>query len=267
MIVWLATSALAFDHAHTAYAEAIRGLVSDAGVDYAALAGRDRKAKLDAYVAEVATADLAAMTDAQKLAFYIDAYDALTLELVLESGPPASIRDLDGGEVWDTRRFVVGGESLTLNQLEHERIRELGDGRVHAVVSCAAKGCPPLPPEPILAATLDAQLDEAARRWARTNAFAIDGRTVRLSRVFEWYAADFAEEGKGDLANVDGAAEDALWFLSRYVDDATRRELLSGSLTATWTDYDWALNDSTPAGGLRPSSNSTPAGGLRPSSK
>lgn len=241
MIPWLALStAQAFDHAHTQYAEAIAGLVSDAGVDYAGLAAR--KAKLDAYVAELATADVASMSDAQKLAFYIDAYDALTLKTMLENGPPASIRDLDGGKVWDTRRFQVGGESLTLNQIENDKVRKLGDGRIHAAVNCASKGCPPLPPAPILATTLGAQLDEGARRWARTNAFKLEGSTIKLNMIFEWYAGDFTKENKGDIAGVDGNAENALWFLSRYVDDATKQKLTSGALTAAWLDYDWSLN-------------------------
>ena len=240
ILMFAMTTAQAFDHAHTAYAEAIQGLVSDTGVDYAGLAGR--KAKLDAYVAEVGTADVAAMSDAQKLAFYIDAYDALTLKTILESGPPASIRDLDGGKVWETRRFQVGGESLTLNQIENDKVRKLGDGRIHAAVNCAAKGCPPLPPAPILATTLGPQLDEASRRWARTNGYKLEGNTIKLNMIFEWYAADFTKENKGDIAGVDGNAENALWFLSKYVDDATKQKLQSGTLTAAWLDYDWALN-------------------------
>ena len=78
--------------------------------------------------------------------------------------------------------------------------------------------------------------------WAATNAFRVDGSTVWLSRIFDWYGEDFAFEVRGDLPKVDGEPEAALWFLSRYVDDATRQKLVSGALTAGWMEYDWSLN-------------------------
>jgi hypothetical protein len=173
---------------------------------------------------------------------YVNAYNAYTLATMLDGGPPASIRDLDGGKVWDTRKFVVAGESLTLNQIENDRVRKLGDGRIHAAVNCASKGCPPLPPKPLTATDQGAQLDEDARRWTRTNAFAISGSTVKLSMVFDWYGDDFTRENQGDIAGVDGEAENALWFLSKHADPATKQKLLSGTLTAGWQEYDWALN-------------------------
>jgi hypothetical protein len=229
-----------FDHAHPLLATFLNGAVSDTGVDYGALASR--RATLDAYLAEVKTADPTGWSNEQKLAFYVDAYNAYTLATVLDAGPPASIRDLDGGKVWDTRKFAVGGQSLTLNEIEHGHVRKLGDGRVHAVLNCASRGCPPLPPTPLVPTAQGAQLDEGARRWARTNAFSLDGTKIALSMVFDWYGDDFTKESKGDLPNVDGRAENALWFLSRFVDPATKQKLLSGTLDVGWQNYDWALN-------------------------
>lgn len=244
LLLWI-SSALAdggsFDHAHARFAVVLKGAVSDAGVDYGLIA--TRRAALDEYLAMLADADLSSFTGPQKVAFWVNAYNALTIDLILDSGRPRSIQDLDGGKVWTTRQFQVAGERLTLDQIENQKARPLaGDGRVHSVLNCASKGCPPLPFTPLQGSTLQSQLDEGARRWARTNAFRIQGTNVALSNVFDWYGDDFARERKGDLPNVDGDAEAALWFLARFVDEPTKSLLTSGTLSATWAPYDWSLN-------------------------
>lgn len=238
---WVAISAAwAFDHGHAQLGAVLAGAVTDGGVDYRLLAAR--RPALDVYLREIAAASPAGWTREQRLAFYVNAYNALTIALILDSGPPKSIRDLDGGKVWTTRVYTVGGERLTLDQIEQQRARPLSDGRVHGVLNCASRGCPPLPPTPIAAATVEAQLDEGARRWARTNAFSLNGDAVALSSIFDWYGDDFAKERRGDLAKVDGDAESALWFLARFVEPAIAQRLTSGALTATWSTYDWSLN-------------------------
>ncbi len=229
-----------FDHDHGAFAAFLRGAVDGVRVDYALLASR--QAMLEQYLDELAEVDATGFTAPQKLALYVNAYNAYTIDLVLDAGLPKSIRDLDGGKVWDTRTFRVAKSELTLNQMEHAHARELADGRVHAVVNCASLGCPPLPPAPLTATGLEGQLDAAARRWAATNAYRVEGDTVKLSMIFDWYGEDFADARKGDLAKVDGEAEAALWFLARYTDAATSAKLTSGTLTATWMEYDWTLN-------------------------
>jgi len=242
-VILMSSLALAgdFDHDHSALGAVLDGAVAPGGVDYGKLAGR--KADLDAYLATVASVDASGFSDAQKLALYVNAYNAYTLKTMLEEGPPASIRDLNGGKVWDERKFDVAGASLTLNEMEHGHARKLADGRVHAVVNCASKGCPPLPAEPLKAGSIDAQLTAAAKTWASTNAFVLDGDTVKLSKIFDWYGDDFAGiEGERDLDGVDGKPEQALWFLARYVDEPTRDKLLSGAVTADWNAYDWSLN-------------------------
>ncbi|MEZ4241149.1 MAG: DUF547 domain-containing protein [Myxococcota bacterium] len=242
----LAAAALAgepgFDHGHAAFAAVLDGAVSDAGVDYGLIA--KRRPQLDAYLAELADAPAADFTDPQRLALYVNAYNALTIATILDAGQPASIRDIDGGNVWDKRHFTVAGESVTLNDLEHRKARKLADGRIHAALNCASKGCPPLPPAPLSAARdLGAQLDEDARHWARTTAFHLEGDTVAVSKIFDWYGEDFAGvQGDRDLPKVDGKLEHALWFLSRYADPAVASKLTSGTVTASWQDYDWSLN-------------------------
>ena len=92
------------------------------------------------------------------------------------------------------------------------------------------------------AATVGAQLDEAARAWARTNAYRIDGGSVALSSIFDWFGDDFASvKGERDLPGIDGKAEQAVWFLAAHV-DADARAALLGVTAATWAEYDWSLN-------------------------
>ena len=238
----LATAAIAgdFDHTHAAFAAFLQGAVTERGVDYAVLKGREPQ--LDGYLAALAAVDPSAFTPSQKLALAVNAYNAFTLKTVLAAGPPASIMDLDGGKVWTARRFTYAGGAVTLDALENEQARRLADGRVHAVLNCASRGCPPLYPKPLAADAVEAELDAAARRWVRTNAFRIDGTTLSLSKVFDWYASDFVKENRGDLPGLDGGAENAVWFLLRFVDEPTKAKLQSGSLTAAWQDYDWSLN-------------------------
>ncbi len=240
LLTTLAASAAAFDHDHAGLTRFLAGAVDPAGVDYGKLALR--RDQLERYLESVATVDASGFTKPQRLALLVNAYNAYTLQLMLDEGPPESITDLDGGKVWDTRKFVVAGESLTLNEIEHGRARKLADGRIHAVVNCASKGCPPLPPRALSADGVDAQLDAATRVWTATNAYSWSGDTVRLSKIFDWYGEDFANEDRGDLPRLDGKQEDAVWFLSRYVDPSTKDRLLSGTIQADWQDYDWSLN-------------------------
>lgn len=247
MGIWLAVAAWPggadppFDHDHQVFADFLAGAVDARGVDYDLLA--KRKDRLDTYLVQVAEAATGGMTDAQKLALYVNAYNAYTLKVVLEAGPPASIRDLDEGKVWDSRRFVVAGSELTLNEMEHGHARKLADGRVHAVVNCASRGCPPLPPQPLRPGSVDAQLTEAARRWVATNAVSVEADTVGFNKIFEWYADDFTSFHGGDLPGVDGPLENAAWFvLAHGAPEATAAGLRAGTWTATWAEYDWSLN-------------------------
>lgn len=229
-----------WDHDYAELDAVLDGLVDARGVDYAGLAGR--RDRLDRWVTAAATAPVSGFDAAQALAFWINAYDAITLKVVLDAGTPGSIMELEGGKLWTTRRFRVGGLDLTLDELEATKIRSSGDPRVHAAVNCAAKGCSPLPPDPIRPATLDADLDAAARRWVASNAFALAGAEVRLSKIFEWYAADFPADPALDLPAADPTREGALQFVVRYAAPAVAADLRSDRYRAVWGEYDWALN-------------------------
>lgn len=177
------------------------------------------------------------------LAFWINVYNAVTVELILEHHPVASIKDIDGagllGSPWKLERITIGGQALTLDEIEHEIIRPTFDEpRIHFAVNCASVGCPPLASEAYVGARLDAQLDRATRRALHDRAWldlsgctgAYGDGTIRLTKIFEWFADDFG----GDAGIRD--------FLARHRPDAAFR-VRNTSCSLSFMDYDWELND------------------------
>ena len=197
--------------------------VDDRGrVDYRGLA-RD-EAKLDAYLAT-----LAAETPGQDwprneaLAYWINAYNAYTLKLVLDNYPLESIRDLD--KPWDRKWIKLGGKTYGLNQIEHEIIRpRFNEPRIHFALVCAAVSCPPLADEAFTAANLNQLLDRRTRRFLRNERFNVtQEEVVRLSPLFDWYGEDF-----GDVRE----------YVNRYLE----RPIPAGA-PINFLDYDWSLNE------------------------
>ncbi len=244
-----------------AWARALRVVDARGRVDYAVLL-RDR-VDLDATVAAIARTSpeaLAAAPRAERLAFYLNAYNALTLRLLLDHWPPdahegsawpaRSIRNVPGA--WDRIRFVVAGDSMTLDHLENAVVRaRFGDARVHMAMVCAARSCPPLRAEPYTGDRLDAQLDDQSRRFVRDPAHVrvdADAGTVWLSPIFDWFADDFATFAPdaptppGVPARLAGVAR----FVARYLPEGPSRAFVArGRWRAAWLDYDWTLNDVT----------------------
>jgi hypothetical protein len=173
-----------------------------------------------------------------RLAYWIDVYNILAIDLVVRGRPERSIRDLGSWwrPVWKQAAGTVGGRQVSLDEIEHGILRPMGDPRVHGAIVCASLSCPPLAREPYRAGSLDAQLDANLRRWLADprKGLRIDRKehVVWLSRVFDWFAGDFAAAG-GVLAFVGRYAppDESAW-LARHGADATIRFL----------EYDWRLN-------------------------
>jgi hypothetical protein len=208
-------------------------------VDYPAIAASADWRRL---LTSLATADLAALRSREEqIAFWVNTYNILAIDLVATHYPVASIRDIGSllRPVWKRPAGTVGGRTMTLDAIEHGIIRPFGDPRTHAVVICASTSCPALPREPLTAARIDAQLDAAARQWLADTGkgLRIDraAGSVRLSKIFDWFAEDFEKEG-GVLA-----------FVARYAPDADREWLRAHAATAEidYFDYDWAVNAAT----------------------
>ncbi|MGE5414177.1 MAG: DUF547 domain-containing protein [Syntrophomonadaceae bacterium] len=201
------------------------------GFDYRGATGQDRK-RLAAYLANVGDADPAAMAPEERKAFWINAYNAAAVALVLDHYPVASIRDVDGA--FDRVRRRLGGAARTLDDVEN-LLRATGDARIHFAIVCASRSCPPLRPRAYVASGLSEALDMQGRAFlADPSKNVIDrarGR-VALSKIFLWDRKEFERDG-GTL----------LRFVARFVQDpglGKWLETFPGS--PEFLDYDWALN-------------------------
>jgi len=220
---------------HSLFDRLLHEVVDDEGfVDYAAL-GRNQ-ADLNTYLESLASAPFGDLGRNGKLALLINAYNAFTLELILEHYPLASIRDIPTKQRWDAVRWDVGGKVYSLNQIEHEQIRpNFREPRIHFALVCAAVGCPPLRGEAYAADRLDEQLEQQTRRvhrdrrWFR---FSPESGNVELTSLYEWYRGDF-EQADGTM--LDHAA--------RYREDLAAALESGERPEVEFLDYDWSLND------------------------
>lgn len=254
-----AATAMPFDH--SGYDAVLKAYVDDAGqVDYAGL-GKDR-AGLDAYVAALGRenqAQIAAWSRADQMAFYINAYNAITLARIINHYPPKgigllhpkiSIRNISG--VWDKITNPVGGEDVTLEEIEHEILRaKYKDPRIHAALVCAAISCPNLAREAYTGARLEEQLDREAANFVRDSAKSDvrpDEKRVYLSPIFDWFKEDFEHlasdvPGAADAGGKVGELAGGLGFVAKFGDPADAEFLRSGQYKVKLLKYDWTLNE------------------------
>ncbi|MFG0330544.1 MAG: VTT domain-containing protein [Phycisphaerales bacterium] len=224
-----------FDHG--AFDELLRRHVRDGGwVDYSALQS-DADA-LDRYIESLANASFDELGRNEKLALLINGYNAFTLRLILDFYPVESIRRIPSDERWEAKRWNIGGEIWSLDEIEHEQIRpKFKEPRIHFALVCAAVGCPPLRAEVYEGARLDEQLESQTSlvhsnpRW-----FRFDSATNRLelTKLYDWYGSDFESD---DRTVIEYAAQ-----YSPALRDALDRGV---EVEPRWIDYDWSLNDVT----------------------
>jgi len=207
---------------HAAFSDLLKRYVSAAGnVDYAGL--KKEHAALDAYLSALSkNTPASSWSRNEKLAYWINAYNAVTLDLILDNYPLTKITDLDKGKPWDKKIVTLGDERYTLNQIENEIIRpQFNEPRIHFAVNCAAASCPPLRNEAFVASKLESQLEEQTRSFIRNEAYnALSGKTLRASKIFDWYGEDF-----GDLNE----------FFGKYMN-------LPSDANIEFTEYNWSLN-------------------------
>jgi hypothetical protein len=232
-----------FDHQHAAWNAILARHVREGVVNYAGLK-RSAGPALDGYLRSlesVCRGHYDTWTREQKLAFWINAYNAYTVKLILNHYPLKSIRSiglLPGAAFRE--RFIplrsLRGKVLSLNDIEHDILRkEFREPRIHFAINCASKSCPDLSSEVYRATTLDSQLTRAARRFVSDtskNRFDPASRTLRLSSIFDWFREDFERSSQTLPA-----------FVARYAEPATATALSSGgNVRVEFLDYDWSLN-------------------------
>ena len=216
-------------------------------VDYEGFA--KSRPKLAAYLddlASVSKVDFDRWSVAEQLAFLINAYNAWTVELILEHYPGIeSIRGIGflPGTAWRLRIVELFGREISLDNLEHDMIRgwdRFHEPRIHFAVNCAAVGCPALSDRAYSGATLNDQLDRNVRQFLkdRSRNYAIRG-DLYVSPIFRWYREDF-QNGWGGYESLSA-------FLAEYgealgLSDVQRAALMSGRIRIRFSRYDWSLN-------------------------
>lgn len=210
-------------------------------VDYAAL--QRARAPLDAYVAALAAQSPDSHPEAfparaEQLAYWINAYNALTVKGVVDAYPMRSVLDLGRNFGFFSRKdYTLGGRRLSLQDLENTIIRgRYGEPRIHFAIVCASVSCPLLLRNAYTGANLEAQLDHAARTsmaQARTVTIDAASRSVKLTMLFNWYAKDF------------GGRAAVLRFVRRHLPSERQQDLdvLGAHPRVKYVEYDWSVND------------------------
>ncbi len=248
-----------FDHSYRSLAHVLERHVVGSRVDYAAL--QQQRAALDAAVTEIGQVegpDFDTWTDDEQIAYWINAYNAFTLQAVVDNypidggwfsflrlAPRNSIKQIAG--VWTDLRWAAAGRPMTLDEIEHGTLRvRYDEPRIHFAVNCAAVSCPPLLAEPFVAKRLDRQLMLAARDFlASDHGVRVDGDTLEVSSILDWYGGDFVDD-YSHLVDAPGSAQSRAIFglVAKYGPSAAAPLAQSGTARIRFLRYDWALNDS-----------------------
>ncbi len=232
------------------YADLLTTFVDEEGmVNYPGLQVNAEQLKaFNATLGEVSSSQFDAWSDAEQIAFLTNAYNAFTLESIIDQQPlKSSIRDIPG--VWRGRQFRVAGQLKTLDNIEHQTLRQnYNEPRIHAALNCSAISCPVLRTEPYTGEQLDAQLEEQVQRWvdsAEGLQIDRDANRVMISQIFDWFGedwiADYAvAEGEGFAGNEKQRA--TLNFISQYATEGDRTYLQQGDYSVGHINYNWDLN-------------------------
>lgn len=213
-------------------------------IDYAGWkANAADRAALSTYIKGIESTKVSKLPRPAQFATWANLYNAVTLKVILDNYPVASIRDIKstftldpaalGGGPWWSKLVTVEGKQLTLNTIEHEILRkQFRDPRVHYAVNCASFGCPNLQPQAWRAATLEADLDRAARAYVNhPRGAAVRNGELEVSSIYVWFKADFGNDDAGVIQH-----------LKKYATPELAAKLATVSKISS-DGYSWVLNE------------------------
>lgn len=191
---------------------------------------KNQKAELQSYLKYLSSIKISSLSKNEQLAFWINAYNAATIDQILRNYPVSSILKIDGGKVWDqTLPYRFNNESLSLNDIEKKKLlgNDLFDARVHFALNCAAKSCPPLINRAYTATNVQDYLTlNTKAALANKNYNVVDAKNTSLSKLFDWYKADFVN-AEGSVVN----------FVNKY-----SAKKISDKTQISYLEYNWDLN-------------------------
>jgi len=215
------------------YAGLLEKYVRNGLVDYQGF--KNEEAKLDQYLKILEEIDTKELSRDEQFAFYINAYNAWTIKLILTGYPGVkSIKDLGSffSSPWKKKICRIDGEVISLDQIEHGILRpRFKDPRIHFAINCAARSCPPLRSDPYEGAILDQQLNEMGSTFINDpSRNRLERNTLYVSKIFDWFEEDF-----------DG---DVVGFILKYAKGGLKKglEINKGDVVIKYLDYDWSLN-------------------------
>ena len=228
------------DFDHSAFDALLKAHVDDDGfVDYDAL--KQDRAKLDDYLKQLADAPFDELGRDEKLALLINAYNAFMLDLVLRDWPIDNITD-DLDNPFDSKNWTLAGEKVSLNMVEHEKIRpNFKEPRIHWAVVCGAFSCPKLRNEAYTGDNLEAQLaDQTKYVFSHPRYIKFEGNRLELTKILDWYGDDFKQ-----------SAGSVLEYVARQRDDVKQAMADGNDLKVSYIDYQWLVNDRKNRGKLQ----------------
>jgi len=160
-----------------------------------------------------------------KLAYWINAYNALTVDLIIQNYPIKSIKDIK--DPWGQKLWKLGGKSYNLNEIEHEILRKMNEPRIHFAIVCASFSCPKLLNKAYTASNMEAQLTKVTKDFLKDAARNdLSENSIKISKIFKWFAKDFKTNG----TLID--------FLNKYSDIT-----IAKNAKKSFKDYNWDLNE------------------------
>ncbi|WP_323755349.1 DUF547 domain-containing protein [Roseivirga sp.] len=222
---------------HETWDELLKEYVNEEGfIDYKGIISE--KDKFESYLdllSNNAPAD--SWSEDEKLAYWINVYNAFTVKLIIDNYPLVSIKDLNPtlsvptvNTVWTKDFFTIGGEDFNLDRVEHDILRkEFAEPRIHFAINCASFSCPVLRAEAFTANKVETQLAEQARAFINDpNRNKVTKNKVELSKIFSWFGGDFKK------------GQSLIQFLNKY-----SKVKIDENAEVDFMDYQWSLNDAS----------------------
>ncbi|MGJ8590960.1 MAG: DUF547 domain-containing protein [Aquaticitalea sp.] len=219
-----ANSAINIDHSD--WSQLLKKHVNSNGfVDYKGF--KNDKPKLDAYLVKLSTYEPNDDWSVQELlAYYINLYNAATIQLIVDNYPTKSIKDIKGP--W-TKGFVkIGSKELSLGAIENGILRKMDEPRIHFAINCASISCPKLMNEAYTAGKINEQLEAATKEFINGDKNDISSTNPKLSKIFDFYTGDFKVDGKKDL----------IGYINKY-----SKTKINSNAKYSFKEYDWNLNE------------------------
>ncbi|UCF01639.1 MAG: DUF547 domain-containing protein [Deltaproteobacteria bacterium] len=242
ILLWMIPGVSASTFNHSKFDQIVKEYVDDNGlVDYNSIAQDKRFTE---YMQSLQRARVGEFSRDGQLAFWINAYNAVTIDKVIKKKPKKSVRETFVPGVWTSTKFftsrehIVAGKRLSQDDIEHEILRkQFKDPRIHFAIICASMGCPPLPRIAYTEENVQARLEEETRKYLNSpRGTRIDRaeNTLHVSKLFDWFGSDFINKSGSILA-----------FMQPYLHEEVRI-FLERDPMISYLEYNWALNAQAP---------------------